>query len=186
MRYAKSSQHTVIKNNKCRRWGIGLLAAALLVLGGCNQDQIDSLQAQLDRLQQVADKQSQALTEAQTSLQALQDQQTALDEVEFRVADIQYDLMEKAFEPLLVGSAKLDVSGSRVPDLIFVEWSLFISPKGEGEVIGPISFIQRVEKGKAKLHFTQPLPSHNIKKHPSLIKIVPTGWYLGHVAKIKS
>lgn len=186
MRYSENFKTNNFRSKYCRHSGVIGLVAALLFLTGCNQEQIEQHQSQLDRLQVLVDQQGRALSETQASLKALQDQQAALEKIEFEISNINYEMMEKAFEPLLIGQAVLNITGSQVPDLIFVEWSLFINPKGEAEKIGPISFIQRVEKGKAALHFTQPLPRHNIKKHESLIEIVPTGWYLGHVAKIKN
>lgn len=159
-----------------------VLTMALLFVSGCNNSN-DEMQTQLDRLQQAIDSQINALNELGDSHQELQLKVNEYSGIRFDVSDIKYELVEKAFEPLLLGDAKLSIVGDKKPELIFVEWSLTLTLKGE--TLMAASFIQRVENGEAELHFTQSLPRHNIKKNELSIKVEPTAWYMGHVAHVE-
>ncbi|PIE40948.1 MAG: hypothetical protein CSA49_05835 [Gammaproteobacteria bacterium] len=163
-------------------WLLLGVAVAFLLLGGCNQVD-DDLLARLDNLQTVVKAQSKAINDLEKSQRKLQTQLSEYQDIRFVVDGVQYELIEKAFEPLLMGEAKLSIAGDQKPDLIFVEWTLNFAEAGKE--LGSMSYIQRVENGEAVLSFSQPLPRHNIETSQLSLKIEPTAWYLGHMAHLQ-
>lgn len=159
------------------------LAAALFVVSGCSNEKEEQMQTQLDRLQKVIDSQIGAMNELGESHQRLQAQVNEYADIRFEVSDVQYELVEKAFEPLLMGAATLSIAGDQKPELIFVEWVLELMLENNKPMM--VTYIQRVENGVATLNFTQSLPRHNIKENSLAIKVKPTAWYMGHVAHLR-
>lgn len=167
--------------------GRSLLVAAAVLLSGCNDERIDDLQAQLERMQSQLHQQAQVLEtleSANTAHHAVLEQLSEWEHVKFKVAALRYEISEKAFEPLVIGEAQLQLVGEAKPELIFVEWALELSI--DGDPMEPVTYIQRVENGEATFKFVHPLPRHNLKKDAINIVVVPTGWYLAHVAKVAS
>ena len=150
------------------------------MLQGCYGERVESLEKQLSELQSQLQRQSAVLESVAVAQRQFADQQSP--DIKFVVSDLQFEVVEKAFEPLLIGDAKLTLEGKQAPALIFVEWSLNLTM--DNQALEPLSFIQRVENGETKLAFTQALPRHNVKKKSLSVKVVPTGWYLGHVANV--
>ena len=165
-----------------------VIAVSVIAVGlssGCRDSRVDELQAQLEEFSSRLQKQAAQISELQTQQTVHQTQLTQIaadSHLQFRVGEIEFDIVEKAFEPILMGQATLEVVGSKKPELIFVEWSLTLTD--DKTPIEPISYIQRVHNGIAHLRFAQPLPRHGIKKDKLTLQVEPTGWYQGYVPNL--
>ena len=154
------------------------------VLAACGPSP-EALQAQIDALQSQVEKQGaqlEALNAFHASHGGLLKQLSTWESIRFRVDRISFDVVEEAFEPLIVGKADLSVVGDSQPELIFVEWAVTVTYKDQP--LEPATYIQRVENGSATLKIIHPLPSHGIGKEDVRLQVKPTGWYLAHVARI--
>lgn len=166
-------------------WGAAL--AFLVLLPGCKDARVDGLEQQVQALQQQLAQQEQAISDLQrahSETTGLLEHLALGENLKFRVQDTRFDVVVKAFEPLVTGTATLNILGDNIPDLIFVEWSLQVVL--DDKALEPISYIQRVEKGKTILRFAQGLPRHNLKPEDIELKLKPTGWYLAHIAHSES
>lgn len=157
---------------------LGLVLAACGRSGGDMEEQLKSLQATVEK--QTA--QLQVLQAAHESHRHVLDRLSEWEHVKFRIDDVRYEVVEKAFEPLIVGEAQLTLAGEAQPELIFVEWSVNVDYKGNS--LTPATYIQRVEDGATTLKIVHPLPSHGIRKEDISIEVKPTGWYMAHVAQL--
>lgn len=181
MRY-KLTHNSVISFAK-RRYI--LLAAFLPLLTACKDGRVDELLVQVARLESQLNQQAaliRNLQSAQSEHQLVLSRLSEWEHVKFAVTDVQFEVVEKAFEPLVMGQAKLNLLGDSKPPLIFMEWALMLSVKGDP--LEPVTYIQRVENGVAQLTIAYPLPRHNIKAKDLTVTVKPTGWYQAHVAQL--
>lgn len=157
-----------------------IVAVCVFALSGC-----DGSRSELAELQAQVQSQAAVLSELQAAHEAHRSVLNHLSEwehVRFRVDDVTFDVVEKAFEPLILGEASLELVGDARPELIFVEWVVIVHLKDVS--LAPATYIQRVEKGQANLRIVHPLPSHGIRREQIRLEVKPTGWYLAHVAKL--
>ncbi|MCG8312708.1 MAG: hypothetical protein MI976_05780 [Pseudomonadales bacterium] len=168
---------------------VSVIAVSTLVMSlfsGCRDSRVDALQTQLEALEVIVQDQAVGLAtlQSQQANHQAQFNQIAADaNLHFKVDNIEFEIVEKAFEPIVMGQAELEVVGSKKPELIFVEWSLILAE--DKSAIEPVSYIQRVHNGVAQLRFAQPLPRHGIKKEKLTLQVKPTGWYQGHVPNLQ-
>lgn len=161
-----------------------IVAVCVLALGGCNS-RTEELESRVAELQSLVEQQSEILKkleQSHDSHRVVLERLSTWEQVKFKVDNIRFDVVEKAFEPLVVGEADLQLVGDAQPELIFVEWAVTVRMKDGA--LEPATYIQRVENGKATLRIVHPLPSHSIKKSQIRLQIKPTGWYLAHVARL--
>lgn len=160
------------------------VAAFVSVLTGCGQSGED-IESRIGSLESLVEKQSRQLAQLQEvhdSHRSALDWLSQWEDVTFHVDDVRFDIVEKAFEPLIIGDAQLKLGGEAPPALIFVEWTLTVIYKGEA--LAPAVYTQRVENGASTLKIIHPLPSHGIKKQDISLQVTPTGWYMAHVAEL--
>lgn len=180
MRYLQESENTVA--TVCRHL---IVAVCIFALWGCNGSRTEALESQVAELQTRVEQQSailQTLQQSHDDHHAVLERLSSFEQVSFKVDNIRFDVVEKAFEPLVVGEADLTLAGDAKPELIFVEWAVTVHLKSGP--LEPATYIQRVENGSATLRIVHPLPSHSISKKQIRLEIKPTGWYLAHVAKL--
>ena len=162
----------------CNRFKVIALVLLVFITAACD-DEARQLNARIDELQKSIDQ----LKSTQADYGEKFAKLSRDSNLEFEVSDTQFQIVEKAFEPILQGQAKLAILGEQKPALIFVEWSLIM--KLGDKSFEPISFIQRVQNGNAQIRFAQPLPRHGIDRNKLEVRIEPTGWYQGYVARFK-
>jgi hypothetical protein len=161
-----------------------IVAVCILALPACDGSRSE-LQSELESLRAQVESQGVILGALQSAHEAHRSTLNRLSEwehVRFRVDNVTFDVVEKAFEPLILGEAKLELTGEAQPELIFVEWVVIVHL--QDAALEPATYTQRVENGSATLRIVHPLPSHGIGKDQIRLEVKPTGWYLAHMAKL--
>ena len=157
-----------------QRIGLATIPVCVMLLG-CDGPKIDALQQQNQEMKTLLSKQQDQIVALSRQIKS----QVISPQVVFEVRNVQYEIKDKTFEPLILGEASLVALSKSLPSLIYAELKVTVDVPEQGIYLSETTF-HRIENGEATIQFARSLPKHNVKRHQVKVKIEPIGWYRGH------
>ena len=160
---------------------LSLLSVILLAVVACKDDRFSIVQDENRLLKRELAEQRQtvgALTERVANIEAV-------PKPSFFVSDINIDIKEQMFDPVIQGSFLMEIKGESLPAVIFLELEITTKTQDKEHEYSQ-NVIHRFMSGDSKenhVEFVHPLKLHKVKSSNIELKVTPVTWYRGHQVK---
>ena len=160
---------------------ISLLSIILLAAVGCEDERFSVVQDENRLLKRELAEQRQtvsALAERVANIEAI-------PKPTFLVNEVNMDVKERMFDPVINGSFLMEIKGESLPAVIFLELEITTKTQGN-EHKDSHNVIHRFMSGNSqenRVEFVHPLKLHKVKGVDVELKVTPLTWYQGHQVK---
>ena len=158
-----------------------LLGVIIFALVACKDDRFSVVQDENRLLKRE-------LAEQRHTVDALAERVATIEVISkpsFLVSEIDIDVEERMFDPVINGSFLIEIKGKSLPAVIFLE--LEITTKAQGrEHMYSQNVIHRFMSGNSqenRVEFVHPLKLHKVKSSDVELKVTPLTWYQGYQVK---
>lgn len=158
-----------------------MLSVIILALVACKDDRFSVVQDENRLLKRE-------LAEQRRTVDALAERVDNIEVVSkpsFLASEINIDIEERMFDPVINGSFLMEIKGKSLPAVIFLE--LEITTKAQGK---EHQFTQNVihrfmseNSQENRVEFSHPLKLHKVKSSDVELKVTPLTWYQGYQVK---
>ncbi len=159
----------------------GVLGVILLALIACKDERFATVQDENRLLQREMAEQRQTVAALAERVANIEDVSTP----SFLVSEINIDVEERMFDPVINGSFLMVIKGKSLPAVIFLELEITTKVQGKDHEFSQ-NVIHRFMSGDSqenRVEFVHPLKLHKVKNSDVELKVTPMTWYQGHQVK---
>ncbi|MBV1922077.1 MAG: hypothetical protein KUG73_15470 [Pseudomonadales bacterium] len=160
---------------------LSLLSVMLFILAACNDERFSIVQDENRLLKRELAEQRQAVNALSERVANIE----GISPPSFLVSDITIDITERMFNPVINGGFLMEVKGSFLPEVVFLELEITTKAKGNEHEYSQ-NMIHRFMPGNSKenhVEFVHPLQLHKVKSSDVELTVRPLTWYQGHQVK---
>ena len=160
---------------------ISVLSIIFLALVACEDERFSVVQDENRLLKRE-------LAEQRQTVNALTERVANIETVPtptFLVSEVNIDVKERMFDPVINGSFLMEIKGKSLPAVIFLELEITTKAKGKEHEYSH-NVIHRFMSGNSqenRVEFVHPLKLHKVKGADVELKVTPLTWYQGHQVK---
>jgi len=160
---------------------ISLLSAILLALVACKDDRFLVVQDENRLLKRELAEQRQTVSLLAERVANIE----TISKPSFLISEINIDVKERMFDPVINGSFLMEIKGTSLPAVIYLELEITTKAQGKEHEYSQ-NVIHRFMSGDSqenRVDFVHPLKLHKVKGEDIELKVTPLIWYPGYQIK---